>query len=95
MLVRTRGPAFRLGVRLWGFPVVCADTPIPTIASLDKGNDDVVLRVAMQYLSCALVRGRGIVFRRYYQGTAKSAGKDFRDGEKVTSTRARKQALVA
>ena len=61
----------------------------------------------MQYLSCTLVRGRGIVFRRYYQGIAKSAGKDFRDGEKVTSTkdfrdgekvtstRARKQALVA
>ena len=36
------------------------------------------LRIAMQYLSCALVRGRGIVFRRYYQGIAKSAGKDFR-----------------
>ena len=49
----------------------------------------------MQYLSCALVRGRGIVFLRYYQGIAKSAGKNFRDGEKVTSTRARKQALVA
>ena len=49
----------------------------------------------MQYLSCDLVRGRGVVFRRYYQGIAQSAGKDFRDGEKVTSTRARKQALVA
>ena len=24
----------------------------------------------MQYLSCALVRARGIVFRRYYQGIA-------------------------
>ena len=42
-----------------------------------------------------LVRGRGIVFHRYYQGVAKRAVKDFRDGEKVTSTRARKQALVA
>ena len=40
-------------------------------------------RIAMQYLSCALVRGRGIVFRRYYQGIAKSAGKDFRDGAVV------------
>ena len=37
----------------------------------------------MQYLSCALVRGRGIVFRRYYQGIAKSAGKDFRAGAVV------------
>ena len=53
------------------------------------------LRIAMQHLSCALVRGRGIVFRRYCQGIAESAGKDCRDGEKVTSTRARKQALVA
>ena len=40
-------------------------------------------RIAIQYLSCALVRGRGIVFRRYYQGIAKSAGKDFRDGAVV------------
>ena len=37
------------------------------------------LRIAMQYLSCALVRGRGVVFCRYYQGTAKGAGKNFRD----------------
>ena len=27
-----------------------------------------------------MVQGRGIVFRRYYQGIAKRAGKDFRDG---------------
>ena len=38
------------------------------------------LRIAQQYLSCALVRGRGIVFRYYYQSMAKSAGKDFCDG---------------
>ena len=35
LLVRARGPALRLGVCLWGFPaVVCAVTPLPTIASL-------------------------------------------------------------
>ena len=35
LLVRARGPAFRLGVHLLGFPaVVCAATPTPTIASL-------------------------------------------------------------
>ena len=39
------------------------------------------LRIAQQYLSFALVRGRGIVFRYHYQSMAKSAGKDFRDGE--------------
>ena len=34
LLVRARGPAFRLGVCLWGFPaVVCAATPTPTDAS--------------------------------------------------------------
>jgi hypothetical protein len=32
-----------------------------------------------QYLSCALVRGCGIVFRHYYRSHAKSAEKDFRD----------------
>ena len=35
LLVRARGPAFRLGVCLWGFPaVVCAATPVPTIVPL-------------------------------------------------------------
>ena len=41
------------------------------------------LRIAKQYLSCALVRGRGIVFRHHYQSIAKCAGKDFRDGAAV------------
>ena len=51
------------------------------------------LRIAQQYLSCALVRGRGIVFRHCYQSIAKGAGKDFRDGEMITSTRASNRAL--
>ena len=33
---------------------------------VDRG---VWLRIAKQYLSCALVRGRGVVFRHYYQST--------------------------
>ena len=40
------------------------------------------LRIS-QYLICLLVRGRGFVFRYYYQSVAKSAGKDFRDGAAV------------
>ena len=36
-------------------------------------------RVAKQFLSCALVRGRGVVFRQYYKSIAKCAGKDYRD----------------
>jgi hypothetical protein len=47
---------------------------------VDRG---VWLRISCQYLSCALVRGRGIVFRHYYRSLAKSAGKDFRDGAVV------------
>jgi hypothetical protein len=39
--------------------------------------------ISRQYLSCALVRGRGIVFRHYYRSLAKSAGKDFRDSAVV------------
>jgi len=84
----------KLGPSAQGFLQSLADVACST-GVVDRG---LWLRIAMQYLSCALVRGRGIVFRRYYQyyqGIAKSAGKDFRDGEKVTSTRARKQALVA
>jgi hypothetical protein len=42
---------------------------------VDRG---VCLRISRQYLSCALVRGRGIVFCHYYRST-KSAWKDFRD----------------
>jgi hypothetical protein len=35
---------------------------------LDRG---VWLRISRQYWSCALVRGRGIVFRHYYRSLAK------------------------
>jgi hypothetical protein len=41
------------------------------------------LRILRQYLSCALVRGDGIVFRHCYRSLAKSAGKDCRDGAVV------------
>ena len=47
---------------------------------VDRG---VGLRIAKQFLSCASVRGRGIVFRHYYESIAKCAGKDFRDGAVV------------
>ena len=49
----------------------------------DNYGSGVWLRIAKQYLSCALVRGRGIVFRHHYQSIAKCAGKDFRDGAAV------------
>ena len=41
------------------------------------------LRIAKQFLSCALVRGRGVVFRHYYKSIAQCAGKDYRDGAVV------------
>jgi hypothetical protein len=47
---------------------------------VDRG---VWLRISRQYLSCALVRGHGIVFRHYYRSLAKSAGKHFCDGAVV------------
>ena len=47
---------------------------------VDRG---VWLRIAKQFLSCALVRSRGIVFRHYYKSFAKCAGKDFRDSAVV------------
>ena len=78
-----------MGLSAQGFLLSLADVACST--GVVRG---LWLRIAMQYLSCALVRGRGIVFRRYYQGIAKSAGKDFRDGEKATSTRARKQFVM-
>jgi hypothetical protein len=37
------------------------------------------IRIAKQYLSCALVCGRDIVFRQYYKSIAKSAGRDYFD----------------
>ena len=42
-----------------------------------------IATVAEDCLSCALVRGHGIVFRYYHQSMAKSAGRDFRDGAVV------------
>ena len=48
---------------------------------VDRG---VWLRIAKQYSSCALVRGRGIVFRHYYKSIAKCAGNDSRDGALVS-----------
>ena len=47
---------------------------------VDRG---VWLRVAKQFLSCALVRGRGVVLRHYYKSIAKYAGKDYSDGAVV------------
>jgi hypothetical protein len=38
------------------------------------------LRIARQFLMCALVRGCGVVFRHYYRSMAKCTGRDFRDG---------------
>ena len=46
--------------------------------SVDRG---VWLRSS--FLSCALVRGRSVVFRHYYKCIAKCAGKDYRDGAVV------------
>jgi hypothetical protein len=43
-----------------------------------------ISHTAKQYLSCALVRGRGVVFRPCYRGMAKSAGENFPDGAIVT-----------
>jgi hypothetical protein len=50
---------------------------------VDRG---VWLRISRQYLSCALVRGRGhgIVFHHSYRSHAKSAGRDCRDGAVVS-----------
>jgi hypothetical protein len=36
-----------------------------------------MLRIARQHFSCALVGGRGVVFRHYSPSMAKTAGKDF------------------
>ena len=39
--------------------------------------------VSEQFLSCALVQGRGTAFRHYYKSIAQCVGKDFRDGAVV------------
>ena len=57
-----------------GFVVACST------GFVDRG---VSLHFAKQFLSCALVRGRGVVFRHYYKSIAKCAGKDYRDGAVV------------
>ena len=62
-----------------GFLQSLADVACST-GVVDRGS---WLRIAQQYLSCALVRGRGIVFRYYYQSMAKGVGKDSRDGAVV------------
>ena len=53
-------------------------------------------------MSCALVAlcsvtviGAWLKFGHYHQSVAKSARKDFHDGEVITSTRASNQALLA
>ena len=79
----------KLGPAALGFLQSMADVACGT-GVVDRGSR---LRIAQQYLSCALVRGRGIVFRYYQQSmaarvvttTATSARKDsYR--EKITST---------
>ena len=66
----------KLGPSAQGFLQSLADIACST-GDVDHG---LWLRTAMEYLSCALVRGRGIVFRCCHQAIAKSAGQDFRDG---------------
>ena len=53
---------------------------VATSGIVDRGA---WLRLARQSLSCALVCGHGVVFRRYYSSLAKGAGKDFRAGAAV------------
>ena len=69
----------KMGPSAQGFLQSLADVACST-GVVDRG---LWLRIAQQYLSCASVRGRGIVFRYYCQSMAKSAGKDFRDGAVV------------
>ena len=56
-----------------GFLQILADVASSTCV-VDRG---LRLRIAQQYLSCALVQGRGIVFCHYYQSIAKVLGKTF------------------
>ena len=69
----------KLGPSVQGFLQSLADVACST-GVVDRASG---LRIAQQYLSCASVRGRGIVFRYYYLSMAKSAGKDFRDRDVV------------
>ena len=71
----------KLGPSAQGFLQSLADVACSN-GIVDRGS---WLRIAQQYLSSALARGRGIVFRYYNQSMAKSAGKDFRDGAVVPS----------
>ena len=61
----------KLGPSAKGLSQSLADVACST-GVVDRGS---WLRIAQQYLSCALVRGRGIVFRYYYQSMAQSGGK--------------------
>ena len=67
----------KLGPSAQGFLQSLADVACSGV--VDRGS---WLRIAQQYLSCALVRRRGIVFRYYCQSMVKSAGKDFRNAVK-------------
>ena len=59
VLVRARGPAFRLGGCLLGFPaIVCTVTPIPTIASL---CDTQRIRVSMVTVTGAFLAAACLV----------------------------------
>ena len=56
---------------------MCLAAVVCSTGFVDRG---VWLRIAKQCLSCALVRGCGVVFRHYYKSIAKCAKKDGRDG---------------
>ena len=59
---------------------MCLLTPESHVTRGMSRNYDLL---SQQYLSCALVRGRGIVFCHNYQSIASIVGKDFRDGAVV------------
>ena len=69
----------KLGSSAVSYLLCLADVACST-GSVDR---DVWLRIAKQCLSCALVRGSGVVFRHYYKSIAKCAGNDYRDGAVV------------
>ena len=62
-----------LGLSAHGFLQSLVDVACST-GVVNRGS---WLRIAQQYLSCALVRGRGIVVRYYYQSMAQVLGRTF------------------
>jgi hypothetical protein len=76
-----------MGVSSFGKLGAAAECYLQNKASVACSTDvfdcGVWLHISRQRLSCALVCGRGIVFRDYYRSLAKSAGKYFRDGAVV------------